>query len=303
MLLQLALQFHAEGLNSILRKSPSAFDRLEEIRRSLASMLTSNSPHQLAQALANQLPQDLGSTTWGRSIADASPLGRSDSSPLRAAITGAVAQMLLELPREDPSAFVEAATVTGLVLPEETFEVLVKGHYALHVLSPETSDPIFDPLRVFLDLQPEGFAGEHRSSKARIVLATLQDLDPWLDPEPKRLLRLQPCEISTFIRALPALLNASLAQGAIDVAMLYQCASDLWARSFQRPATPDELVLAIFRACSVRLENSHSRYLDTERLLAELPNCGPGVANAITRVQKDYSRLLSPVFHAGASSR
>lgn len=277
MLIQIALQLHQDKINAALAKAPESLQGLPSIRDTTTLFAGPNTRAEVLQALITFIPADPTTTPWGRAVHAFSPSGRGrDDIILRTSLAAAIYHMAHEDPRESPDNAFAAAEACELRHPEEVLEVLVKTHFALHTLAPDCPTPVYDPLRAFLARYGHrAFQGPDQSPHARLALATLKDLDPWRDPEP-RFMALseahpQPAFRELITMGLPALLNHTLCAPPADVPLLCSCMRDLWERQTGEPLSDEGLAHTLLYGASIRLMNSYPKFLLTEHLLSELP--------------------------------
>lgn len=300
MLLQIALQLHQDKINAALSKAPDSHQGLASLREVTTLFAGPETRAETLQALMSFIPADPALTPWGRAVHSFSPSGRGRGDViLRASLAAAIYHLAHEEPRQSPETAFAVAEACELRLPEEVLEILVKTHFALHALDPECPTPVYDPLEAFLARHgARAFQGSDQSQYAREALTTLRDLDPWRDPEPHFLARStaqpQPAFRELITMGLPALLNHTLCTHPADVPLLCSCVRDLWERLSGEPLPDEGLAMVLLVGVSIRLANSHPKFLLTEHLLAQLPEDLAQGAPLLDQVRRFLSPLIAP---------
>ena len=300
MLLQIALQLHQDKINAALAKAQDSPQGLSSLREATSLFAGPDTRAEVLQALMSFIPADPAMTPWGRAVHSFSPSGRGRGDIiLRASLAAAIYHMAHEDPRQSPENAFAVAEACELQQPEEVLEILVKTHFALHTLAPECPTPVYDPLGAFLARRgARAFEGRDQSQHARETLATLKDLDPWRDAEPRFLAltnaQPQPAFRELITMGLPALLSHTLCATPADVPLLCSCTRDLWERLTGEPISDETLAMALLMGASIRLTNSHPRFLLTEQLLAQLPEQMTLGPVALNQAQAFLASMIAP---------
>lgn len=300
MLLQIALQLHQDKINAALAKAPDSAQGLSSLREATSLFAGPDARAEVLQTLMSFIPADPALTPWGRAVHSFSPSGRGRSDIiLRASLAAAIYHVAHEEPRQSPEIAFAVAEACELQLPEEVFEILVKTHFALHALAPECPAPVFDPLSAFLARRgARAFEGRDQSQHARETLATLKDLDPWRDPEPRFLatstVQPQPAFRELITMGLPPLLNHTLCARPADIPLLCACVRDLWERLTGEDLPDEGLAMVLLVGVSIRLANSHPKFLLTEHLLSQLPRELTQGVRVLDQTRRFLSPLIAP---------
>ena len=268
MLVQFALANHQSEIAACLHLQPGAISDLQKLR-SLIHM-GEDDPLVLEERLATAIYDLSFTNSWGSlplevSIMSRSPIFTGAKGPYAAhmAIACALAQEIAHGGSTPGPGLLALAKRTGMNLPEEQLDLLVKAKFAHEALGL----PLIHPLNLFFEGGGH-LNSPHKSRFSAGVLNALDDINPWRDPTPKMLRGLPANHPLTQITeiGLPALLfhlyhqqrNRQEGMGRVANRL-----SELWSR--EAPTSPilsnTGMAYALLRGVYTRRMASHKDYL------------------------------------------
>ncbi len=261
MLTTILLQSHQNLIKAYLEQRPAAWSKLREAGYALRQAGL-DSGLMIAKDLLAMIPDGL-ICPLGNELLKVSPPRTATDQPhvAKIAVAVVIALGVLGKPVTVP-AFLELLPAMGLTAMEDRFEALVKAASVLQIMR----QPALYPVPGFYEAG-ESFRVRPSSPYKTELLGSLQDLDPWWDPTPKKLPRhpyyhplQQLCE-----RGLPVLLYdiyvcAPKPMRAAAMGVLLARVQDVWehVRSDEMPAlAPSRAAYTVLYAVTRRELSGH----------------------------------------------